>query len=380
MSCEDGWSSKCALLCVRSALLAAFSLMLATGLLSGDEVEMLDGRHFTGKVLAETEDAIRFSINFPGGSAEMRFRKAKVHALTVGGRRRVINEKPREDRPSRTKAEEKKQQDDEGEAPQKKDDAGYWVGPMKQVRAKFTGRKGTFAHFGDSITVTMAFWTGLQWSRKNMSPEATKAYELVNGYMLKECWGNWKGPKYGNQGTMTIRWAHRNIDAWLKDLNPEAALIMFGTNDLNKIPFEDYVKETREVIQKCLENGTVVILSTIPPKHGMAERAAQYAEAVRGIAKEMKVPLSDFHAEIMKRRPEDWDGRLDKFSEYSGYDVPTLLARDGVHPSNSKPHVGDYSEEGLKNNGFTLRNYVTLLKYAEVITKVLAPEASGQGR
>ena len=41
-----------------------------------------------------------------------------------------------------------------------------WVAPMKQVHAKFTGKAGTFAQFGDSITVTMAYWSPLRYERK----------------------------------------------------------------------------------------------------------------------------------------------------------------------------------------------------------------------
>jgi hypothetical protein len=81
----------------------------------------------------------------------------------------------------------------------------------------------------------------------------------------------------------------------------------------------------------------------------------------------MKVPLTDFHSEILKRRPDDWDGALNKFAGYEGYDVPTLLARDGVHPSNPKSCCDDYSEQGLKCCGYTLRNYLVLMKYAEVL-------------
>src|SRR5438128_10925 len=40
-----------------------------------------------------------------------------------------------------------------------------WRVHLKKVHARFTGRKGTFAHFGDSITDTMAFWTPLQYER-----------------------------------------------------------------------------------------------------------------------------------------------------------------------------------------------------------------------
>ena len=42
-----------------------------------------------------------------------------------------------------------------------------------------------------------------------------------------------------------------------------------------------------------------------------------------------------------------------------------------MHPSNPKEHVGDYSEEGLKNSGLTLRNYLTLRCYAKVIREVI---------
>ena len=36
-----------------------------------------------------------------------------------------------------------------------------WVPSMKAVHQKFQGERGTFAQFGDSITVSRAFWSGL---------------------------------------------------------------------------------------------------------------------------------------------------------------------------------------------------------------------------
>ncbi len=248
--------------------------------------------------------------------------------------------------------------------------ANVWVPAMKKVRARFKGEQGTFALFGDSITVSRAFWFGLQHSRKNADAKMVKAFELVGGYMLEDCWDR-RGPKYGNEGQMTIRWAHQNVDTWLKNLNPEVALIMFGTNDLSGLEVQEYETKTRQVVQKCLDNGTIVILSTAPPRHGLAEKAAVFAQAVRKIARELKVPLTDYHAEILKRRPDDWDGAMEKFSQYKGYDVPTLISRDGGHPSNPRKYAGDYSAEGLRNNGYVLRSYLALMKYAEVIEKVL---------
>src|SRR5262249_50903271 len=114
-----------------------------------------------------------------------------------------------------------------------------WVEPMRKVHAKFTGRKGTFALFGDSIPVSLAFWAPLPGAHSHMSPQARAACELVNGSMKSECWRNWRGPAYGNEGSMTIRWADTNVERWLKKLNPETALIMFGTNDLGGVPLDE---------------------------------------------------------------------------------------------------------------------------------------------
>lgn len=258
--------------------------------------------------------------------------------------------------------------------PPKTDDADYWVEEMKKVHAKFTGEKGTFAQFGDSITVTMAFWAPLGWAHDKLDEPGKKAYEVVKAHMQQKCWRDWKGPEFGSQGSMTVKWAFDNVDAWLKKLNPEAALIMFGTNDVHGMDVTGHIRMLCEVINKCLANGTVVILSTIPPRHGFEGKVKQFVEAQKKLALELKVPLVDYYEEIIKRRPEDWDGALPRFAQFEGYEVPTLIARDGVHPSNPQKWQNDYSEEGLKNNGFTLRNYTTLLKYAEVIRRVLSPK------
>lgn len=245
-----------------------------------------------------------------------------------------------------------------------------WVEEMKKVHQKFSGQKGTFAQFGDSITVTMAFWAPLPYARKNALPEMKRAFQIVNAYMRPECW-KWKGPEFGNEGGKTVKWALEHVDEWLKRLNPEVALVMFGTNDLTHVSVDEYRAQLKPLVQKCLDNGTIVILSTIPPRSGFVEKSAAFAEAARQVAAELKVPLVDYHAEIIKRRPDDWDGSSEKFKGYEGYDVPTLISRDGVHPSHPAKYRDDYSEEALRCNGYSLRNYLMLLKYAEVIEKVL---------
>jgi hypothetical protein len=250
--------------------------------------------------------------------------------------------------------------------------AGYWIEPMKKVHAHFTGTRGTFAHFGDSIAVSDAFWSRLRHGeRRNMSTDAELAYARVNGYMKPECWDRWKGADHGN-GEASIRWAHAQVDSWLKKLNPEVVLLLFGTHDLPQLDVAEYEQKTREVAERCLANGTIVILATSPPRSGMLEKSQQFAEAVRKIAGELKVPLVDFHGEVLKRRPDDWDGTLPQFQDRDGdeYQVPTLIARDGIHPSNPS-HYADYAPESLRNNGYALLTVLTLTAYADVIQHVL---------
>ena len=84
-----------------------------------------------------------------------------------------------------------------------------WHGEMVRVHARFHGRPGTFAHFGDSITETLAFWTPLKRARKDASPEMEHAFRQVEAHLRPECWRDWKGPEFGNQGGRSIRWAEK---------------------------------------------------------------------------------------------------------------------------------------------------------------------------
>jgi lysophospholipase L1-like esterase len=242
---------------------------------------------------------------------------------------------------------------------------------MKKVHANFKGTPGTFAQFGDSITVTMAYWAPLAYGAKNLDPDAAKAHELVKKYMKPDCWVKWKGPDFGNNGSMTIRWAHDNVDKWLAKHNPETALIMFGTNDLGQLQLKEYEEKTRDVVQRCLKDGTVVILSTIP------RPARQGQDVRRGRPQDRQGregAAGHYFAEVLKRRPDDWDGAMAKFKEAGKdvYQVPTLISGDGVHPSNPAKFQ-DYSEESLKSSGYVLRNYLGLMAYAEVIRQVVQP-------
>jgi lysophospholipase L1-like esterase len=246
-----------------------------------------------------------------------------------------------------------------------------WVAPTRAAHAKFTGTPGTLALFGDSITVSVAFWAPLEGAK--LIGDDAAALATVRGHMKADSWRKWRGEEYGNKGRMTIRWADENVDGWLKKLNPEAAVLLFGTNDLGLLDAKEYEAKTRSVVERCLKNGTVVILTTLPPRSGMLEKSRAFADVQRRVAVAYGLPLVDYQAEILRRRPTDWDGSLPQFKEDAKdvYQVPTLISGDGVHPSNPG-RFADYSPAALDRNGFQLRNVLTLRVYAEVIRHVLA--------
>jgi hypothetical protein len=66
-----------------------------------------------------------------------------------------------------------------------------WVEAMKKVHAKFTGQPGTVAQYGDSITITMAFWVPLREEIRNLPAELKPAHEWLRKYVAGRCWDAW---------------------------------------------------------------------------------------------------------------------------------------------------------------------------------------------
>lgn len=265
----------------------------------------------------------------------------------------------------------------------------YWVDAMREVHRRFSGRRGTMAQYGDSITVTMAFLGPYGWGKKinakNVAAGVRGDLDLVESHADLGLWVKWKGGEWGNTGMMMSDWLFRNVAGWQERMLPEAAVVMFGTNDIGRIWPPAYTENMAASLRRMMGDGTVPLLTSIPPCQREGHR--EYWLAALSIARGLKVPLIDYHAEILRRRPDDWNGRLDQFSAYRDkvYEVPTLVSADGTHPSNPKPWQNDFSQEALDRNGYNLRNYMTIRAYAEVIREVLrdrtskAPTAAGKG-
>jgi lysophospholipase L1-like esterase len=258
-------------------------------------------------------------------------------------------------------------------------DTPAWVEPMRRVHAKFQGKPGTLAQYGDSITNSLAFLGPHAWGEKiepkNCPADVRAELDLIQRHANRKLWSEWKGPAWGNEGSTKSDWLVEHVDQWQKKMQPEVAVVLFGTNDIGQIPPKQYAENLETALRRMIADGTIPLLTTVPPKSGAEKAAREYRDAAVAVAKRLNVPLVDFYGEVLRRRPDDWDGRLEKFGRPKDvYEVPTRIAADGVHPSNFSRYQNDFSEEGLGGNGYNLRNFLTLRTYASVIRLVVAPK------
>jgi len=248
-------------------------------------------------------------------------------------------------------------------------DDPYWLAEMTDVHANFQGVQGNVARFGDSISYSQASFCPLRWDFTNRTTADADAQEWLQSYINPSCW-SWQDDAvaYSNgcYSGKTSTWplqveqnpAMTNIEHWLNKLQPELAVVMWGTNDLAPLNLTTYTNNMRQVIQACKDYGTIPLLTTIPPRRGYVSKSADFAQAMRDLAVEMSVPLIDYNQEILTRQPTTWDG--------------TLISGDGVHPSYNGATAQDFSPSSLNTNGYLLRNWVTLHGLHDVYEQVLA--------
>jgi GDSL-like lipase/acylhydrolase family protein len=256
----------------------------------------------------------------------------------------------------------------------KEKDALDYVEPMKKVAAKFSGKEGVVLHLGDSITYANGY-SG--WARygKGKTPQDQAVCKWMHvgedndldGFFLcrvdrpgnrsdTACSGI-KSDEYlagGKSGMPPLA-------EILKKYNPQVAVVMLGTNDATAgRAVAEYKGHMVKILDALLANGTIPILSTIPPYPGKEEVAKTYNGAILEIVKEKHLPMIDFGGEILKRRPTDWNG--------------TLLGKNDVHPTADQGGAGPGSEptdENLKNSGLLLRGWLSVKKIGEVKEQVI---------
>jgi hypothetical protein len=250
---------------------------------------------------------------------------------------------------------------------------------MRAVAGRFTGKEGVVLHVGDSITYANPY---SQWARfgQGKTPRDaaicrwmhTGAGNGLDGWYL--CSVDRPGGRSETAaGGIRIdemlagsRPGLPALAAMLKKYNPQMVVLMLGTNDASAgRKVEDYARDMRRAVDLILANGTIAILSTIPPHPGRLQLAEQYNTALRHIGKEKQIPIIDYDREIRKRRPNDWNG--------------TLLGKNDVHPTAARAGATAASAptpENLRNSGYLLRGWLSVQKIAEVKERVLDHKTS----
>lgn len=94
---------------------------------------------------------------------------------------------------------------------------------------------------------------------------------------------------------------------------PHLVTVMFGLNDVAKLPIEAYRKNLIEIVRRCRASGAEVVLCTpnavLTTPERPLEKVFAYSEVTRAVAREFTVPLCDVHAEmeaLKARDPEAW--------------------------------------------------------------------------
>lgn len=260
---------------------------------------------------------------------------------------------------------------------------------MKRVAAGFRGRPGVVIHVGDSITYANPYG---QWARHGAgkTPEDAAVLKWMHCGAEDSTDGWWlcrfDHPAGGRSHTACGgirademlaggRQGLPSLADMLKKYQPQIVVLMLGTNDASAgRPVNAYLADMEKSVDLILSHCAICVLSTIPPHPHRTALAASYNEALRELARSRSIPLIDYEQEILRRRPNDWNG--------------TLLNRNDVHPTATVGKVNAASAptpENLRTSGYLLRGWLSVRKIAEVKRKVLdalpadKPEKHHQG-
>jgi LysM repeat protein len=231
-------------------------------------------------------------------------------------------------------------------------------------------RPDVFSRVGDSITASPVFLYGIGLGLYNLR-DYTQFQDVINFYSEAAARGsansfanpslaaktNWRAaavldPDFAD--TTICLEGEAPLECEFRLVRPAVALIMLGTNDVPSTSDANFEADYRRVIEYCLAQGVIPVVSTIPPlfRVGLEGRSEEINVIITRLAREYDVPLWDYWAAL-----QGLPG--------SG------MAADGVHP-NSAPagHNADFSAEYLQY-GMVVRNldavYVLDVIWREVI-------------
>lgn len=105
---------------------------------------------------------------------------------------------------------------------------------------------------------------------------------------------------------------------------PHLVTVMFGMNDLVRVPVADFIANMKQIIQRCRDADAEVVLCTqnsiVDSPQRPVTKLEEYSQAIRDLAKAESLGLADCHAAfeaVRAKDPLEWN----------------LLLSDAIHPN-----------------------------------------------
>lgn len=152
--------------------------------------------------------------------------------------------------------------------------------------------------FGDSVT-GVYYHTG-----------SRRAYTDMLGIALEKTYPDAKLEMInaGISGHTTVN-ALARIERDVLKHQPDLVTVMFGLNDMTRVPLEQYRENLKSIVKQCRDAGAEVLLCTpnsvISTSGRPVEKLEQYCDVVREVCKEMQVSLCDQYQLLNAVRDED---------------------------------------------------------------------------
>ena len=238
---------------------------------------------------------------------------------------------------------------------------------MKEVAGKFKGKAGVVVLMGDSITYANQN-TAWALGGAGQTPEVKAFLKWSHAGERNDLdgWHNARVDMPGNRsntaasGVTTagyLKGGHGGLPALpeiLKKFNPQIVIYMLGTNDVKQGQQPAaIIANVEKSLDAILADGTIPILSTIPPMTGKNPQVETYNAELKKLAEKKKIPLLDLFGEMKAVNPE-----LDKWLS------------DGVHLTFAKAG-GEPTVENFKSTGYLFRCYCNIVKAMEVKQRVI---------
>jgi hypothetical protein len=207
-------------------------------------------------------------------------------------------------------------------------------------------RSGAFAKVGDSITASGDF---VRCFASSELPELGDRGELLP--LLERFRSSFtrdsEAAKIGWSAWQLLAGVPPPLELEFRASSPRFALVQLGTNDIEIGQIHHFADRLWDAIDWLVDRGVIPILFTIPPRRDRESAAIwvpRYNAVIRGVAQARRVPLVDYHRELLR--------------------LPGAgLGKDGIHPTTYHGPKGrnacDLGPEGLRH-GYNLRNLLAL--------------------